>query len=903
MVTAKTAPGQNKRADGIGKVSHARFPMAFIKDMLRSWLHSWKRFLAIGLISALGVAVLTGIWAGCQDMYQGADHFYKTQGLYDVQVVSSSGLTNDDLQALRRLPDVRKAQAEEFQKAQTKVNGSKKKLTLVRLHSHGLNQPYLQTGRLPQSKKEAAVTQKFLTDSHLRLGGHIQLEGDRNASQTADNTSELTITGTVLDPQDLVNPQGRRAGGFRRTATSDYRIFLPSKAPAESGNQQQKPVYAAISLRMQGSEQMDTFSDDYEDAVNRMTDQIAHKVQPYRQEARHQELVDNVKEQLEQARQTGQFLQTAEPVSGNQTMSKTADGATKDPANLVPPVRWYLNTRATSGSYSDFKSDIDSIQSLGRAFPVIFLTVAVLMSLTAMTRMVEEDRGLIGTHLALGYGRIPVALRYLLFALLACLIGGGLGNLAGFIGIPAFLLTILRDLYVVPGTRLAYDWAYGSFGVALFAVGVLLATAVACANEMRQTPAQLMLPKAPKAGARIFLEKIGPLWRRMSFLNKVTARNLFRFKGRLIMTVGGVAGCTALILCGLAISDTVDSLGPRQFHDVYHYDLLAVSSENNLTPLHQLLQKDGRTRSMMPIRVESSRMTAELHHSHQQKSEAIQLIVVPKDKETAFSKMVNLRSTDRRAQTLHLGDTGPIVSQSAAHSLGLSAGSTIRLLDKDMNTVETRVAAVSRSLIGSDIYLTAECYQRLFDKTSQSSSTVAMNAVYALLTGSPDQQVSYANRLSRNQEVASAVSTVDMERSMNFDLMYAVVMLIVALAGGLALAVLFTLASTNVSERTREIATLKVLGFHDREVHTYINKEMLILTLMGIVLGLPLGRYVAGLLTSALNMPSLYFAVQIKPVSYLIAAGATMAFTFVVQCFTNPTLDRIDPVSALKSVE
>lgn len=894
MVRVKTAPRQD---------SHARFPVAFVKDMLRSWLHSWKRFLAIGLISALGVAVLTGIWAGCQDMYQAADRFYKTQGLYDVQVISSSGLTDDDLQALRRLPDVSKAQAEEFQKAQTTVNGSKKKLTLVRLHSHGLNQPYLQAGRLPQSKNEVAVTQKFLTDSHLRLGGHMQLEDEHDARQTADNTSELTITGTVLDPQDLVNPQGRRAGGFRRTATSDYRLFLPNKAPVESGSRQQKPVYAAISLRMQGSEQMDTFSDDYEDAVNRMTDQIAHKVQTDRQEARHQELVDNVKQQLEQAGQTGQFPQAAEAVSGDQTMSKTAGGATTDPATLVPPVRWYLNTRATSGSYSDFKSDIDSIQSLGRAFPVIFLTVAVLMSLTAMTRMVEEDRGLIGTYLALGYGRIPVALRYLLFALLACLIGGGLGNLAGFIGIPAFLLTILRDLYVVPGIRLAYDWAYGSFGVALFAVGVLLATAVACANEMRQTPAQLMLPKAPKAGARIFLEKIGPLWRRMSFLNKVTARNLFRFKGRLIMTVGGVAGCTALILCGLAISDTVDSLGPRQFHDIYRYDLLAISSENNLTPLRQLLQKDGRTRSMLPIRVESSRMTAELPHSHRQKSEAIQLVVVPKDKEPAFSKMVNLRSTDRQAQTLHLNDAGPIVSQSAAHSLGLSAGSTIHLLDKDMNTVQTRVAAVSRSLIGSDIYLTVDCYQHLFGKTNQGDSTVAMNAVYALLTGSPDEQVSYANRLSRNQEVASAVSTVDMERSMNFDLMYAVVMLIVALAGGLALAVLFTLASTNVSERTREIATLKVLGFHDREVHTYINKEMLILTLLGILLGLPLGRYVAGLLTSALNMPSLYFAVQIKPVSYLIAAGATMVFTLVVQFFTNPTLDRIDPVSALKSVE
>ena len=368
------------------------------------------------------------------------------------------------------------------------------------------------------------------------------------------------------------------------------------------------------------------------------------------------------------------------------------------------------------------------------------------------------------------------------------------------------------------------------------------------------------------------------------------------------MTVGGVAGCTALILCGLAISDTVDSLGPRQFHNVYRYNLLAVSSQNNLTPLRQLLQKDGRTRSIMPIRVESSRMTAELPHSHRQKSEAIQLVVVPKDQEPSFSKMVNLRSTDRRAQTLHLSNAGPIVSQSAAHSLGLSAGSAIRLLDKDMNAVQTRVAAVSRSLIGSDVYLTADCYQRLFDKTSQGGST-AMNAVYALLTGSRDQQVSYVNRLSRNQEVASAVSTVDMERSMNFDLMYAVVILIVALAGGLALAVLFTLSSTNVSERTREIATLKVLGFHDREVHTYINKEMLILTLIGILLGLPLGRYVAGLLTSALNMPSLYFDVQIKPVSCLIAAAATMVFALVVQFFTNPTLDRIDPVSALKSVE
>ena len=223
----------------------------------------------------------------------------------------------------------------------------------------------------------------------------------------------------------------------------------------------------------------------------------------------------------------------------------------------IPQVRWYVQDRQSLGGFSALKSDLDSIQSLGNAFPIVFLLVAVMMSLTAMARMVEEDRSLIGTYVGLGYGRLAVASRYLLFALLACLIGGGLGLIAGFLGIPAFLLVVLQGMYVMPGLRLEYDWLYGSLGIALFVVGVLAATIYACVQEMRQTPAALMRPKAPRAGSRILLERIRPVWNHMGFLSKVTARNIFRFKSRLIMTVGGVAGCTALIVCGLAINDTV----------------------------------------------------------------------------------------------------------------------------------------------------------------------------------------------------------------------------------------------------------------------------------------------------------------------------------------------------------
>ena len=1166
-----------------------RVALAYVKDTTRSWLRGWKRFLSIAVISLLGVSVLTGIYAGCRDMFLAADRFYDGQGLHDIQILSTYGLTDDDIVALRRIDGVDTSQPERTQSATTDVAGTDKSVTMTEIGVEGLDLPYLQEGRMPTKAGEVAVTEKYLIDSGHSIGDTITItpadtatsfgvdlsdsgDSDGNATQAGTETNEsgdsderqetatadanksgdsdangepvddetspqfpteLIITAQVLDPKDLTNPTGYVTSALRSPTTADYVFFAPSSGV--TGN-----VYTAISLTVEGAVEQDTFGDEYDRIVDEVIDRIEHTVQDDRQQARRQSIVNEAQRQLDDAKadayaqlDDGQRQiddQRATLDENRQTLADTrsqlesaqieiADGETqiatarsqiaagrlqitqgrqqineartqlnagkqqladaraqldaaqqelsnaeqmlqlarqvRDMLDSVPTVdeatwaqiaallaqlgidvepdvppgdgmqsikdqldatiadtqaqydegkrqydannavvtqkeqeaaageaelnaqastleanataleqqatqletqaatlatnkqqvedglkqvedgeaqladgeqqlndaqaeldeqraaadeefakqqqtiddiaaaRWYVQNRSSIGGYSSLDSDVSSIETLGYAFPVVFLLVAVLMSLTTMTRMVEEERGLIGTYTGLGYGNLTIASRYLLFAVLACLIGGALGLLVGFLGIPSLLLVVLANMYVIPGITLEYDWLYGSLGIALFVVAVLVATAVACAGELRQTPAQLMRPKAPKAGARVLLERIRPLWKRLSFLNKVTARNIFRFKSRLIMTVGGVAGCTALIVCGLGINDSVDALGPKQYEDLYRYDLLVVANDADADAMADLVSGNADVTDTMRVRLESGEL------ANDDGSATIQLMVIPDGGGEDLSEMAELEDAEHGRAALTLADDGVVVAQSAANALGVKAGDTVSLTDGNMRRGEVTVTAVNRGVIGSDVYIGEEAYRQAFGD----DSPLTWNAMYALFDGDGDAQVAYAEELQDDPSILTAMSCEDMRRSFRFDLMAAVVALIIGLAGSLALVVLFTFANTNVSERVREMATLKVLGFTDREVHTYVNKEMMILTGVGILVGLPLGRFVCGLLTAALSMPGIYFEVEVRWWSYLIAAAATLVFALLVQLITNPVLDRIDPVSSLKSVE
>lgn len=905
------------------KRSRSIFPMVFI-SAIRMWFHEWRRFCILAVIAMLGVAVMTGIYAGCNDMLLGADDTYSKLKAYDLQIVSTLGLTDKDVKAIKKLPFVSEAEAEKSFKATAHpLNNANLSYAMnVVQYNHDvkkLNRLHLMRGNMPTNNRQAVVTERFLHDSGLRIGSTLFLSMQQVTNQSNSSNQpiqnqkyKLLITGSVLDVNDLDNPNGYQSKAFRNSVISRYPIF--TSAISESTN---NLPYTAMYVRLNEARRVNDFSQKYRAIVANASNQIKDSVQSDCQEARTNQVIkDQTNQQVDQTIANMPMLKNAPDSVLAKARAQIYAKIKPEVQKHVPQARWHIFARISNGSYTRLRSDVASIQSLGYAFPVLFLVVAMMMSLTAMARMVEEERGLIGTYLSLGYGRCAAITRHAFFAIFACLVGGGIGDILGFLAIPSLLLKILRGLYTVPGVVLRYDWLYGSICVLAFVIPVAICTIIVSWRETRQVPSALLRPKSPKAGARVLLEHLPFIWNRLSFLNKVSIRNLARFKGRLFMTIGGVAGCTALIVCALALNDTVATLGIRQYDGIYRYDMISISTPDAFQNMKKSVQKDRSSNlvdTILPAYISSgeiaksdadngksnSNSNNNSHNKIVEDSESVQIVVV-KDA-AALSNMVRLQDVNNNLQNISLNDDGPLLSQSAASSLGIASGNYITITNSSFKRAKVKLRAIVRNLIGSNIYMTSRCYERIFG--FKNGKNVKNNALIMRLRGDDDAKMRYADHVADRDGVLAVMNITRMKHSFSFDLMNAVVALIVTLAAGLALAVLFTLASTNISERAREMATLKVLGFYRREVHAYVHKEMLTLTVIGILVGLPLGRLVAGLLTNALRMPSLYFEVEVSPLSYAIAGFATLIFALIVQWSTNPALDRIDPVSSLKSVE
>lgn len=902
------------------KRAHSILPIVFI-SAVRMWIHEWRRFCILAVIAMLGVAVMTGIYAGCNDMLLGADDTYSKLKAYDLQIVSTLGLTKNDVKSIKKLPFVSEAEAEKSFKATAHPSNnadSSYAMNVVQYNhnSKKLNRVHLLSGNMPTNNRQAVVTERFLHDSGLRVGSTLFLSMQQNSglpnATSQKQKYKLLITGSVLDINDLDNPKGYQSKAFRNSVVSRYPIF--TSAITENTN---NLPYTSISVRLDETQQVNDFSQKYRAIVANASNQIKNGVQNDCEEARTNHVIeDQTNQKVDQTIANMPMLKNAPNSVLAKARAQIYAKIKPEVQKNVPKAKWYITTRVENGSYASLRSDIASIQSLGYAFPVLFLVVAMMMSLTSMARMVEEERGLIGTYLSLGYGRCAAITRHAFFAIFACFIGGGIGDILGFLAIPSLLLKILRGLYTVPGVVLRYDWLYGSLCVLAFVIPVAICTIIVSWRETRQVPAALLRPKSPKAGARVLLEHLPFIWNRLSFLNKVSIRNLARFKSRLFMTIGGVAGCTALIVCALALNDTVATLGIRQYDGIYHYDMISISTPDAFQNMKKSVQKDKSNNlvdAILPAYISSGEIAKSdadngksnsnsNNNSHNKivgDSESVQIVVV-KDA-AALSNMVRLQDVNNNLQNISLNDDGPLLSQSAASSLGIASGNYITITNSSFKRAKVKLRAIVRNLIGSNIYMTSRCYERIFG--FKNGKNVKNNALIMRLRGDDDARMRYADHVADRDGVLAVMNITRMKHSFSFDLMNAVVALIVTLAAGLALAVLFTLASTNISERAREMATLKVLGFYRREVHAYVHKEMLTLTVIGILVGLPLGRLVAGLLTNALRMPSLYFEVEVSPLSYVIAGFATLIFALIVQWSTNPALDRIDPVSSLKSVE
>ena len=555
----------------------------------------------------------------------------------------------------------------------------------------------------------------------------------------------------------------------------------------------------------------------------------------------------------------------------------------------IDMTKWYVQDRTSLSGYVNVDSDTSCIESLSTVFTIVFFVVAILISLTTVTRMVEEERGLIGTYKALGFTDGEIRRKYMVYAFGASVLGAILGDVGGFVILPEILFVFFRVMYVLPVYVLKFEVFKGTLAAMLFIIGIAGAAFVACHSELKHMPAHLMRPKAPKEGSRVFLEYIKPLWKRMSFLNKVTARNLFRYKKRMIMTVFGIMGCTALLLFGLAIKDSVDALMPLQYENVYGYDLLAATQAEDNDKLISYMENHTEVTEYLNIQVESVKLKNE-----KKESEKVQLMILPHGAD--ISAYVNL--TNENLEPISIGEEGIYLTENASRILDLAVGDKAYIQKLDLTQKEVQVTSLVKNYLGNSIYMSQSAYEEIFGAYDP-------NGVLTNLSDSCSDQIAFAEKLAEEDWILSSVSTEELKATFSqaFTLINLVVYVVLVLAACLAFVVLFTLASINISERERELATIKVLGFFDKEVHSYVNKETLILTIIGILIGLPAGAFLSSLLTDLLNMPSIYFAITIYNRSYWIAAGIALGFAFIVQFMTDRSLDIIDPVEALKSVE
>ena len=538
--------------------------------------------------------------------------------------------------------------------------------------------------------------------------------------------------------------------------------------------------------------------------------------------------------------------------------------------------------------YNSIKADADCIEAIGKAFPVLFMTVAILISLTTMSRMIEEDRGLIGTYKALGFSDDEIRRKYVLYALIACIIGGIIGDFLAYIVLAEILFIVFDVMYQIPEYMYTFDIMYGIGGIIMFVAGIVGAAYVSCNSVLRSTPAMLMRAKPPSSGSRVLLERITPIWSRLSFLNKVTARNLFRYKKRLFMTLFGIAGCTALLLTGFTIKDTVFELLPLQYEETYRYDAMVVSMDNE--KLLEYLEERNDVRKYINTMVSNVKLITE-----DGKEESVQLIVIPEDEN--ISRYIRLYTEDGKRQKLT--DDDVFVTTNLSMVMDFGAEDFVYIQNMNLVQADVEVTQIVMNYLGNSIYMTEAMYEECFDERFEP------NAAYVLLNTKGDKQEEFAEALEGKDGILTVMGHKEMMDGFNSAvyIINMVVYIVIVLAGALAFVVLFTLATTNISERERELATIKVLGFYDAEVHSYVNKETLILTSLGIILGMPLGKFMGEWLMGVLEMPAIYFYPSLYPASYAYAAVIAIVFALMVNLITNKSLNKINPVEALKSIE
>lgn len=799
-------------------------------------MSSKKRFISLLFMALLGVGFYAGIKATGPDMLNTLDRYLDEQNVYDVKVVSTLGFDDENISTLKN------------NISDTLIYGIKEKDVIITLNetekiikiseiNDSINKVVLTDGVMPSTNNEIVVEEKLLKDNDLNIGDNLIIE-DENL-----NNSSFKIVGIIESPLYFTKERGTSNLG---NGSVDYFVY----ATNDTFN---VDYYSSIYLKSIHDELL-TSTDEYEIEVEKIKNSV-----------------EELKEKEEKNRYNRVYKEYFE---NSQKYNIELD------SSVLIPCEFYIFDRTSNQGYNDFVDATESLNKIGNVFPIVFYVIAILISLISMMRMIEEDRLEIGTLKALGFKNFEILYKYILYAFLATLFGSIIGMSIGFVLIPGIIWSIYTEIFNVPNFHYQFNLYYGSIGLVIALICICGATLFATYKELRLHPANLMRPKAPKNGKKVFLEHIHFIWNKLNFSNKVTVRNLFRYKTRVLVTILGITGSTALILAGFSLRDSITKVASNH-ENIFVYDKL-ISLKNYDSELIEFLMENENVSALELIYMKSRDLN---YNNHNYK---INMIVA--DDDNNLDDFIKLKDINNDYQEINLQDDSVVLSQKLAKTLDLKVNDKIRL---DDNT-EIEISNITENYINDYVYMNKTTYEKYFDNYRE--NTILVN-------------VSFDDNL--NQEILkySGVSVIVDKKvtsdalSSMLDSLDSVVAVFIIAAALLTFVIMYNLSTINISERKREIATLKVLGFYDSEVDSYITRENVILTIIGIILGLIGGVYLSYYLISTCEPQFVMFVRSVEIDSYIISALISLCFMVIVNIITHNSLKHINMVESLKNVE
>lgn len=826
-----------------------------VRLFIRSVHASKGRWLALFLIVMLSVGFFSGLKVCRDQMWMACQNYLKNQNFYDYRLYSSLGFTDDEIDAMRDQMDAKGAVIQSIEGMKSTDAAGTYDDTKGTAHSgtfllmsvpEKVNIPSLVSGRMPRSDDECVVDDRVAGSGIV--GSTITFSGSGGADEVPGlKNRTYKIVGTVDSPLYLNNDRGSSTiDSAKRTGF----VYL-------SENNFTSPRYTEVDMTLRATENEAVYSDEYSDLI--------------------EEKKDDVEEALASAAASGQ------------------DG-------YAPST--YVLTRSENTGYSSFKNDTSIIDGIANVFPVFFILIALLVCITTMTRMVEEERTQIGTLKALGCSNFSITMKYMLYAGSAALIGWAVGFPVGTWGLPKVFWWAYRTLYDFAPVPYVFSLKMALLTLCVSVAAMVLSVWFSCRGELLSSPAVLIRPKSAKPGKRIFLEKIRPMWKRLPFLRKVTLRNMFRYKARMIMMLIGVGSCTALVLTGFGVRDSMIHVGDIQFDEIQTYQL-AVTIDEGDTGAVKEISEDPSVKSVIPC------MSQVVDVSADERMGSVTLMSFADD--TDISGFWNLTRTDGSGGRVRLPEqeNGAVISKRLADKLGLKRGDTFRIEGSSAGnsstiSAELKVEGVFRNYIGNTIFINEKtCRDVLGTGAANTATDLAdmANTCLVRTNGTPDKtllrQINEMNGVSGVTDLEDTHADVNESVScLNY-----IIWLLVLFSGALSFIVIFNLTNINLAERSREIATVEVLGFYPKETREYVLWENMVISLLAGFIGLPGGRLFTRFVLGRILLDDMTFPFVINGISYLLALVCTMIFAAVVNLFMRRSIAGIRMAESLKAVE